>query len=168
MRRYQFLYSLLITIGCVILQSTFLQKIAVYGVIPDLALIVVVFSSNSMGAMKGQGLGFAAGLVQDFLTTGPIGLNALIRTVVGYLFGKMKGKFFLDSILLPVIFIVVATLLKEILMSLLIFIFLPASEISFFGSEFLIELGLNAFIAPFVFALLKLIKVYRLNQKDGY
>lgn len=168
MRRNNFFFGLLLTILFVVLQSTVLQKIAVYGVVPDLALIIIVLTSNSLGPMKGQFLGFFAGLAQDILSSGPLGFNALIRTIIGFFFGKLKGKFFLDSILLPILFIISATLMKEGLITLLSFIFLTESEIILFGRSFLIELGLNAVLSPFIFALLKLLKIYRLNDKDRF
>lgn len=168
MRNRCYIFSLLLTILFVVLQSTLMQKIAIYGVIPDIALVIIVLSANSMGAMRGQTLGFFAGLVQDFLSAGPLGFNALIRTIIGFIFGKIKGKLFLDSILLPIIFIVVATLLKEALVSLVDLIFIADENILYFDRDFFIELGLNAFIAPFIFALLKLLKIYRINEKDGY
>ncbi len=168
MRRNNFIFSLLLTAGCVIIQSTFMHNIEIYGVIPDIALIVIVFSSNSSGPMRGQILGFSAGLIQDFLSACPLGFNALNKTITGFIYGKLKGKLFLDSILLPVIFVVTATIFKEIISSLEIMIFLPDGGAGVFGKSFFIELGLNAFLSPFIFALLKLLKIYRLNDKDGY
>ncbi|MDC7225863.1 MAG: rod shape-determining protein MreD [Spirochaetales bacterium] len=168
MRRNNFLFGLIITVLFVVIQSTLLQKISVYGVVPDIALIMIVFISNSCGAMKGQMLGFIAGLIQDFLSAGPLGFNALVRTVVGFFFGRMKGKLFLDSILLPVLFIIVASLIKEAMTALIGLIFMAESNLIVFGRDFLIELGMNAFLAPFCFALLKLLKIYRYNDKDGY
>jgi len=168
MRRQPFIFSLLLSALFIILQSTLIQKISIYGVVPDIALIVIVFTSNSMGAMRGQLLGFSAGLLQDILSSGPLGFNALIRSVTGHIFGKIKGKLFLDSILLPVLFIATASLFKELLTLVTGFLFLPVDAISYFSRDFFIELGLNAFLAPFIFAFLKLLGLYRINDKDGY
>ena len=168
MRRKAFILSLILIAGFVGLQSTVLQKISVNGVVPDIALIIIVFSSNSMGAMRGQFLGFAGGLIQDFMGSAPLGFNALIRTIIGWAFGKLKGKLFLDSILLPVLFVVVGTIMKEGFTALTGLIFIGTDQISVFGRNFFIELGLNAFLSPFVFALLRLLKIYRNNDKDGF
>ena len=168
MKKANYIYCFLLAVLCIILQSTLLQNIAVNGVVPDIALIVIVFSSNSLGAMRGQTLGFAAGLVQDFLSAGPIGFNAFIRTVTGFIYGKLKGKLFLDSILLPVIFVVTATLIKEVMISILSVVFIPSAGVNTFTRTFFIELGLNTFLSPFIFALMKLLKLYRINDKDGY
>lgn len=168
MRKNPFIFSLIISVLFIVLQSTLIQKISVYGVIPDIALIVVVFCSNSMGTMRGQTLGFAAGLIQDILSSGPLGFNALVRTIIGFIYGRIKGKLFLDSILLPVLFIIIATFMKEVLTALIGFLFLPEGTISYFTKAFFIELGLNSFLSPFIFALLKQIGLYRINVKDGF
>lgn len=152
----------------VVLQSTIFGKIAIYGVTPDFALIILVFISNSSGSIKGQGMGFISGLVQDLISSSPLGFNTLIRTAIGFIFGKLKGKLFLDSILLPVIFVLCSTLFKELFSSLLTLMFMPGSGMQFFGRTFLVEMGLNAFFSPFIFALVKVLKLYSTNYKDSF
>jgi rod shape-determining protein MreD len=151
-----------------VLQSTVLRKISIAGVTPDLALIVLVFTANSSGAFKGEGLGFVSGIIQDLVSTGPLGFNALIRTIVGFIYGKLKGKLFLDTILLPALFIISATVIKEALSSLTVLLMMSGTSINFFDKAFLIELGLNTFFAPFIFALLKLLKLYKAHEQDGF
>ncbi len=163
----RFLLGLGLSVLVVILQSTLLQKISVFGVVPDIALIVIVFISYSSDPMNGQMTGFLAGLAQDFISSGPLGFNALIKAVTGFIYGKIHGKLFLDHILLPVIFIVISTVMKEILISLISLLLIKSSGIHIWGKTFMIELGLNAVLAPFILALLKLLKLYRIN-KDGY
>ena len=107
-------------------------------------------------------------MIQDFISAGPLGFNALIRTLIGFLYGKIKGLLYLDSILLPAIFVVTATVLKEAFSFLFVSILLPDMQIPFFDRKFLIEMGLNAFFSPFIFALVKVLKIYRLNDKDEY
>lgn len=154
--------------GFIVLQSTVLNKISIKGIIPDYSFILLIFISNSAGSMKGQSLGFVTGLVQDLISTSPIGFNCLIRTITGFIYGKTRGKMFLDSILLPIIFVLIATVLKELLSGLIVLVFMPDTTINLFDREFLIELGLNAIFAPLLFALLKLLKLYITNNKDEY
>jgi len=152
----------------VVLQSTILSKIGINGVTPDFALIILVFISNSSGPIKGQGIGFLTGLIQDLISTSPLGFNSLVRTLIGFIFGKLRGKMFLDSILLPVLFVLSATLFKQLFSSVIVMVFMPDSGIQFFDRSFLIELGLNAFFSPFLFALVKLLKLYNTSYKDSY
>lgn len=154
-----FLLSTGIAAGLIVLQSNVLHFVAIAGAIPDLALILLVFVANKNGPMLGQLTGFASGLVYDFLSLAPLGFHSLTRTVVGALYGKSRGNIFVDPILVPMLLVVVATLVKGILGALLSAVFLlddVAGRV--FSVSFLVEIGLNAFFAPFVFGLLKLIK----------
>lgn len=168
MNRNNLLTGSLLLILFVVLQSTVLGRLAINGVTPDFALIILVFISNSSGSMKGQGLGFISGLAQDLLSSSPLGFNCLIGTIIGFIFGKLRGKLFLDSILLPVLFVVSATVFKELFSSLLAAGFMPESGLKFFNRPFLIELGLNAFFSPFIFAFVKILKLYSANYKDSF
>ncbi len=154
-----FLVSTAIAAGLVLLQSNVLHLLAIAGAIPDLALIVLVFVSNKNGPMVGQLTGFASGLVYDFLSLAPLGFHSFARTVIGALYGKSRGNIFVDPILVPMLLVVVATVVKGVLGALLSAVFLlddVAGRV--FSVAFLVEIGLNAFFAPFVFGLLKLIK----------
>ena len=168
MSKYSFFTGSMLLIAVTILQSTLLGKIAINGVIPDFALIILVFTANSSGPLKGQTMGFLAGLTRDLISTSPPGFYSLIETLIGFIFGKIRGKLFLDSILLPVIFVMVATLFRELFSVILSLVFMSESALDFFGKSFLIELGLNAFFSPFIFALIKLLKLYNTGYKDGY
>ncbi|MDR1574580.1 MAG: rod shape-determining protein MreD [Treponema sp.] len=141
-----------------ILQSTLLRYIALYRAVPDLALCVVVYSACVNGAMTGQIAGFFSGLILDFVSAAPLGLNALIRTLVGALAGLMKGTFFLNFFL-PVVLCAAATVVKALGLFLLHLLFsgaVPAYSLT--APTFWAELLLNSICAPFLFALLKRFK----------
>jgi rod shape-determining protein MreD len=95
-----------------ILQSTLLSHLAVYHAVPDLALGILVFSAYVNGSMTGQLTGFASGLLLDFLSAAPLGLNAFVRTLIGAAAGLMNGTFFLDAVFLPMALCAGATLIK--------------------------------------------------------
>jgi len=142
-----------------ILQSTLIARAAFFNVIPDLALCILVFSAYVNGTMAGQISGFFSGLLLDFLSASPLGLNCLVRTLTGALAGIFKGAFFLDIIFMPLILCGLATLFKVLIIFLLHMIFgtsVPAY--SFFSHVIWIELGMNCLCAPILFFLLKKIK----------
>jgi len=141
-----------------ILQSTLIARIAFFNVIPDLALCILVFSAYVNGTMAGQVSGFCSGLFLDFLSAAPLGLNCLIRTMIGALAGIFKGSFFLDIFFMPVILCALATILKAIILLILHLIFNPIPAYSFTSSLLWIELGLNCLSAPLLFLILKRIK----------
>ena len=139
-----------------ILQSTLFARLALYGAVPDIALGIIVYSAYVNGVMVGQLSGFFYGIVQDILSAAPLGLNALVRTLIGALAGLMKGTFFLDAIFFPMILCASATLLKALMFFLLSMLFMGTVPAYTLTAPLLwVETGLNVFIAPFLFALLK-------------
>jgi len=150
-----------------ILQSTLLSRLALYRAVPDIALGIVVYSAYVNGMMAGQLSGFFSGIVLDFLSAAPFGLNALVRTLIGALAGLMKGTFFLDVFLLPMILCALATLLKALLLLLFNLVFGEAvMAYSFAAPTLWAELALNTFTAPFLFALLRQFKSLLLKRGE--
>lgn len=150
---------ILTVILCVLaglLQSTLIAQFAFFDVIPDLALCILVFSAYTNGIMIGQVSGFFSGLFLDFLSAAPLGLNSLVRTIIGSLTGIFKGSFFLDIFFLPVILCAIATILKALIIFILhIIIGNNVPAYSFSSSLFWIELGLNCLSAPLLFLILR-------------
>jgi rod shape-determining protein MreD len=142
-----------------ILQSTVIPKISFLKVIPDLALCILVFSAYVNGTMPGQLSGFFSGLLLDFLSAAPLGMNCFVRTLIGALAGIFKGALFLDMFIMPVILCALATLIKAFIIYILHIIFGSSVPFYSFSSSILwIELGLNCLSAPLLFFLLKKIK----------
>ena len=141
-----------------LLQSTVFSRLVIYlYAVPDIALGILVFSAYVNGTMTGQLTGFFSGFMMDFLSASPLGLNALIRTLIGALAGFMKGTFFLDMVFLPMALCAGATILKAMIYFLLHLLFAEAvPSYSLLGLTFWIELALNTIIAPFLFGFLKL------------
>jgi rod shape-determining protein MreD len=149
-----------------ILQSTLLSRLAVHHAVPDLALGILVFCAYINGTMTGQLTGFFSGLVLDFLSAAPLGLNMFIRTLIGAVGGRMNGTFFLDGIFLPMALCAGATALKAVLCFILNLLFSGAvPTYSLTGPEFWVELLLNTLTAPFLFGLLKLFKPLLIGKR---
>ncbi|MCL2138119.1 MAG: rod shape-determining protein MreD [Treponema sp.] len=138
------------------LQSTLLSRLAIYRAVPDIALVILVYSAYVNGVMAGQLSGFFGGIALDFISAAPLGLNAFIRTLAGALTGLLKGMFFLDAFLLPMILCACATLFKMLiffLLNLLMPDIIPAY--SLVTPLLWVEMAQNAIAAPFLFAFLK-------------
>jgi rod shape-determining protein MreD len=139
-----------------ILQSTLLARLALYQAVPDLALGILVYSAYTNGSMTGQLTGFCSGLLLDFLSASPLGLNALVRTLVGAAGGLMRGTFFLDFLFLPMCLCAGATIFKALLLAILHLLFsgtVPAYQ--FFEPTLWVELLLNTVTGPLLFFFLK-------------
>jgi rod shape-determining protein MreD len=153
--------------AAVLLQSTLLRWVALKGVRPDLALIVMVFVAVRRGSMSAQLSGFLSGLAEDLLSLSPLGFHAMVRTTLGFLFGLTEGGLFMDPILVPVLLTLAATILKGLLGALLVVIFgIPAAGFRVFAGPLWIEAGYNLVLAPFLFAALRLISAFRPRDKE--
>lgn len=149
-----------------VIQSVFLANGIVGGVTPDFALLVLTFSANQQGSLKGQTAGFVTGFVQDVLSITPLGFHAFSRTVIGYLFGAFKGKIFIDPLLIPILLAIVATVIKAVLGFGLLAIFSPGQADVVFSVKLAIELGLNSVAAPFLYGFLRMIKFVKYSRKE--
>ena len=160
--------AFVIMAACVVLQSTILGKIAILGVRPDLALVVLMFVALRRGSMTAQVSGFATGIVEDLVSASPVGFHMLLRTVIGFLYGIFSGNVFLDPLLMPIVLAIAATIMKGIISGLVSLLFgLQSSGFMYFAGRLWIEAGYNALAAPFVFALLNLLRVFKQAEREG-
>lgn len=163
------IWGVLFILIAALLQSVILSRLTlrIYAM-PDIALGILVFIAYLNGTMTGQLTGFFSGVLIDFLSAAPLGLNALVRTLVGALAGMLKGTFYLDVIFLPMILCAVATIFKALTFLLLHTIFGDSvPSYTLFGLTFWVELGLNTIIAPFLFAFLRLFKSILVGQREN-
>ncbi len=135
--------------------ATILANLLFLPVLPDLVLLVVVYVSFMNSAETGCTTGVISGILLDFLSASPIGLNAFTKTITGYAAGKLAGSFNLDRILIPFAMGVAATLIKAVSTWVLSLFFGPGILLyKLSGSVFWLEVAANGLCAPFVFAFL--------------
>jgi rod shape-determining protein MreD len=138
-----------------------------WGVIPDFALIVLIFTSIKNGSMEGQVSGFLSGVCSDVISSAPLGYNVFIKTVVGFVYGIFTKNIFIDILIAPFCMAFVGTLMKALLSVILsIFFSDKVFAYSFFSSGLWIEALYNAVLSPFVFAVLSLFKRFLLTERN--
>jgi len=71
-------------IGALLLQTTVLAQMRFWGVMPDFMLLVAVAAGITAGPTRGAAIGFASGMLIDLFLPTPLGLSALVFTLVGY------------------------------------------------------------------------------------
>ncbi len=81
-------------LAMIILQTTILQYVSIditadIRINPDLVLLVLFFFGLKNEQVKSTIAGFAAGLILDILSGGIIGLNAFVKTIVGFSTGYL-------------------------------------------------------------------------------
>ena len=77
----------------------------------DLVLIVVVFVAIKSGPVTGLLAGTVAGLIQDALSSGILGIGGLAKTIVGFLSGVLGTQFIMTAPLPRFVLLLVATAL---------------------------------------------------------
>jgi rod shape-determining protein MreD len=87
----RFTRLLLLLIGIVLVQTTILPYLRVFGVVADLGLVATVAVAYREGPETGAIFGFAAGLSMDLFLQTPLGLSALAYALTGYLIGILQG-----------------------------------------------------------------------------
>lgn len=158
MLRY-FLSSSLILLCMSLLENAVLANLTFLPVIPDLSLLCVIFFAIHNGTFYGETSGFISGLMLDFLSAGPFGINCLFRTLIGYILGLFNKVINTEGFFVPLVLGFSATILKAVLL-LLISVLYPNALLTFnpFSWTFLFELIFNTILAPFIFMFLNLFK----------
>ena len=78
----------------------------------DLVLIVVVYVAIKSGSVTGLMAGTIAGLIQDALSSGILGIGGLAKTMVGFMSGVLGTQFIVTAPLPRFLLLVVATALQ--------------------------------------------------------
>lgn len=148
--------STLILFFTAILEASIFSNISFFIVVPDFLLICSIYFSLLNGKFYGETTGFLSGLFLDFITGVPLGLNCLLRTILGYIFGLFSETVIISGIIMPVLSVGVGTLAKRLLL-ILIGILFPSCNVSIYGfvsTQFLFEFCANVILAPFIFFML--------------
>lgn len=120
---------------------------------PDLILIVVIclsfISSNEEGILAG----FIGGLLKDIFSVHLLGINALVKTIICYLSGIIRGKIFYQHLLWLV---AISTFVFTIFNNMMFFFLLNAlySNYDFaviLKKYILIQAIINTILAPPIF-----------------
>lgn len=154
-----------------VFETSILSNIYFLPVIPDFLLLFTIYVSIQKGGVHGESVGFFSGLFLDFFSICPLGLNSLLRTIIGFIFGLFHLNIGTSGIFVPMGIGLVATIIK-ILLTGLISIFFPGVIYSYslFSSIFWVECLLNTLLAPilfFIFSKFKTIssvQVYSVND----
>jgi len=154
-----------IIVVALLIQLTLINSITILGLKPDLMMVVVVVFSLLKGEKEGTISGFASGLLQDIFSTGLLGINALAKTVIGFICGILKEKIFHEHILflIPII-----TFIASFMQSILIFLLLRAFGIEHGLAWSLKQVALpealySSLLSPFIFLVIN--KLFQLIKE---
>jgi rod shape-determining protein MreD len=124
---------------------------------PDLILIVVICLSFISGPEEGVMAGFVGGLLKDVFSVHILGINALVKTVIGYVSGSIKEKIFYQHLLwLVTIATFVFTMINNLLIYFLLSALYPNYDFAYILKGFIFMQALiNTIFAPFIFAVIR-------------
>jgi rod shape-determining protein MreD len=79
-----------LTVLCVVVQVSVFPHARLFGVVPDLGLMLAVAVAFRLGPEAGALVGFAAGLGFDLFLASPVGMSALAYALTAYLVGVLQ------------------------------------------------------------------------------
>lgn len=114
----RYLVYILIVVSIAPFLSIFGEKIAFYGVKPDIGLIAVYLIGFLYGEMDGLIMGIVTGFVMDSFVPNHLGINLLTKSLTGFLAGYL-GRVILNPLFNPGIIMILSLLFGLLTMSIL-------------------------------------------------
>lgn len=112
------------------LEATLFQNLRIYGIKPDITLMIVVSFGILKGRNNGAYIGLAAGLLMDIMFGKVFGIYALAYMMTGYVSGMFNEKVFKDSMLPAIMFNGVAVALFQTIIYLFTYL---TNNLGYFG-----------------------------------
>lgn len=109
------LLNLLLVILAVVLRSTVNPELSIFGVSPDLVLLVLIYIGIAKGQIQGTIFGFLAGFLIDVYSPESLGLNALVNSSVGFAVGFGHRGVVIESLSVQVLVLFSAVLMHDLL-----------------------------------------------------
>lgn len=150
----------------IFLQSAVFGMLPFPGVAPDLVLIVLMYAAFTKGAGRGAAVGFAGGLAEDFASGGLLGVNALVKVVLGYLLGTFRKKVEYESRSFQFIAVFLVSCIAQGGAFLIMQLSGRLNGLYLFRDVFFPSALLNAVLGPFVFRLLEGLEKYDRSKFD--
>ncbi len=142
-----------------LLETTVFSRLSIYGAKPDFILILVVLIAVKKGSMTGQVFGFIGGLMQDCLSYGVLGVQAMVKAITGFGSGFLQNKLEENNLLLIMILVFIVTIASGFLGALAKTFFTPYSFLSQEVVRIVASAIYNAFLSPFIALVVK--KIYK-------
>ena len=99
----------LVAIALALALQTTLARFVAGNAAVDLVLVAVVYVALTTGPISGMLAGSAAGLIQDALSSGVVGIGGLAKSIVGFLVGVIGQQFIVTAAVPRLVMFVGAT-----------------------------------------------------------
>lgn len=162
------LITALILIVNFILQTTLFPLLAIRGIFPNTALIIVTSYALLRGSKEGAIAGGFTGLLMDIFFSRMIGFYTLLYLAIGLFFGRSQRNFYRENYLLPVIFCTISTVIYQAVIYITGFLFRGEGNIVHFLISILMpEIVYTAIVTILVYRILFAINEW-LELKEKY
>lgn len=149
------LTSLVLLVTLTLVDSTWMSSLAILGAKPDLGLLTVIWLSYRRGPLVGTSASFVSGLVDDALSSAPLGFGAFIKTLVAWLSSFLHGSLQLDHVFMPLLLGAGMTLVKALATIFLALLFGgQVASYDLLSRVLWVEVAYTALLAPLFFSLL--------------
>ena len=140
--------------GALALQTTLAGLTIGGGTAVNLVLVAVVYVALAFGPVSGLLAGSAAGLVQDALAGGILGIGGLSKTIVGFVVGVLGAQFIVSQPVPRMVMFVGATVVHELCFQSL-YALVEARTFSLRWMPLLTQGLLNALVGVIAFTLVE-------------
>lgn len=108
--------NILLIFLALLLQASWINGLAIYGIAPDIVIIILVFIAFTRGQIEATILGFISGLLIDIYDPGTrLGVNALANSLVGFLAGYSRVSIAAEDLQAQAAILFAATLLHDVI-----------------------------------------------------
>jgi rod shape-determining protein MreD len=149
-----------------LLQATIVPHLAIWGVFPDLPVLIVASWGLLRGKVEGSLWGFIAGVAVDLFSGAPFGAATLSLMAVGFVSGLGKTSALRAHVTLPVLMVFLTTILSST--TFLLILLISGQSMVWLDSLLRIVLPsavLNALITPVIFGGMRWLNT-RLSQAE--
>ena len=149
--------SVLLLISTII-QTNIIGYIRMFGITPNLFIVIITGFALLGGPVEGAAVGFAAGFIQDVIIGNAIGGYSLIGMYVGLAVGIFNKRFVKDSLFVAIPFVFLTTVVYEIIFYLFSFYWRGENEILFATKNIILPESIyNSIITIIMFPIIVLI-----------
>ncbi len=105
-----------------LLQTSVFPFFQIFGVVPNIVLILVVFVAVMNGSTSAMVVGFVCGLLIDAMYGTTLGIYAFFYMMIGYVNGYLHVLFFAEASFLPLVLVFVNDIVYHILTYIVFFV----------------------------------------------
>ncbi|MCD7806601.1 MAG: rod shape-determining protein MreD [Lachnospiraceae bacterium] len=159
-------------IAAFILHTSIFPRLSFNGIIPNVLLLVTVFSSFQQGLNTGMVTGVSCGLLCDVFYGSFLGVYGMFYLLIGFFTGSMAHFFYKDELVFPVVIIAISDLLYNFVMYVTNFLLRGRFDFqAYFQSVILPELVYTLVLAilslPFIALLNRRARRVHIEEKEA-